>query len=154
MDLPGSDETKQAHYVAAMDRISPEARSQNMSRVRGKDTKPEIAVRKLLHARGYRFRLQRRDLPGKPDIVLPRYHTAVFVHGCFWHGHEGCKRAALPSTRTEFWSEKISKNAVRDRRTIEELDKLGFRSVIIWQCELRQPDAVMQRIDQVTGRVQ
>src|SRR5690348_80348 len=100
------------------DRISPAARSRNMSRVRGKDTQPELRVRRLLHAAGYRFRLHRKDLPGRPDLVLPRHRVAIFVHGCFWHGHPDCKRATIPATRTEFWTSKINRNRERDTAAV------------------------------------
>src|SRR5262245_34234702 len=96
------------------DRFTAEQRSRNMSRVRGRDTQPEIIVRKLLHRLGYRFRLHRKGLPGKPDIVLPKYRTAIFVHGCFWHGHPGCRRSARPTTNVEFWNRKIDGNVERD----------------------------------------
>ena len=101
-------------------------RSEIMSSVKSKDTKPELIVRNLLHLMGYRFRLHREDLPGSPDIVLPKYKTVIFVHGCFWHGHEGCPRAKLPKTNTEVWRGKIEKNIERDQRNICELKSLGW----------------------------
>lgn len=118
-------------------RVSPQ-RSSNMRAVRSGDTKPELMVRKLLHAMGFRFRLRRVDLPGKPDIVLPRYQTVVFVHGCFWHRHT-CKRASMPKTRTEFWEAKLAGNVVRDRRVADELRALGWQVVVVWECETRSP---------------
>ncbi|UEM23988.1 very short patch repair endonuclease [Skermanella mucosa] len=120
-------------------------RSRNMRAVRSGDTKPEIAVRKLLHRLGYRFRLRRADLPGKPDIVLPRYKLVVFVHGCFWHRHD-CKRATIPKTRTDFWETKLSANAARDARVLKSLQELGWRSVVIWECETRDHDLIAGRI--------
>lgn len=111
-------------------------RSRNMRAVRGADTKPEIEVRRLLHRLGYRFRLRRADLPGKPDIVLPRHKTVVFVHGCFWHRHD-CKRATIPKTRTEFWTSKLSANAERDARVIHKLKTMGWRVAVIWECETK-----------------
>ena len=116
-----------------------------MRAVRDRNTKPEIAVRKLLHRLGYRFRIRRSNLPGKPDIVLPRFKLAVFVHGCFWHRHD-CKRATIPKTRTEFWEAKLSANAARDARVIEALTELGWRSVVIWECEIRDHDLIAERI--------
>ncbi|MGQ0589137.1 MAG: very short patch repair endonuclease [Sphingosinicella sp.] len=133
-----------------MDTISSEARSENMRRIRGRNTVPELAVRRLLHRRGYRFRLHRKDLPGKPDIVLPRFKTAIFVHGCFWHGHEGCRRSKLPETRAQFWAEKIGWNKQRDARAITALAERGYQSVTIWQCELRDPGAILRRVAEVT----
>lgn len=120
-------------------------RSRNMRAVRSGDTKPEIAVRKLLHRLGYRFRLRQANLPGKPDIVLPRHNLVVFVHGCFWHRHD-CKRATVPKTRTEFWETKLSANAARDARVLESLQKLGWRSVVIWGCETCNHDLIISRI--------
>lgn len=113
-------------------------RSEIMSSVKSKDTKPEIIVRKLLHSMGYRFRLHREDLPGTPDIVLPKYKKVIFVHGCFWHGHEGCPRAKLPKTNTRVWREKIKKNIDRDQRNICELKSLGWTPLIIWGCEVHK----------------
>jgi DNA mismatch endonuclease (patch repair protein) len=120
------------------DTVSPEKRSSMMSAVHGKDTLPELRVRKALHAGGFRFRLYRKDLPGRPDIVLPKHKLAVFVHGCFWHGHAGCKRAKLPSTRIEYWAAKIARNTERDGRAVEELQKRGWRVAIVWGCYLRE----------------
>lgn len=113
-------------------------RSRMMSGIRGRDTKPEIIVRKYLHATGLRFRLAPKDLPGKPDIVLPRYRTVVLVHGCFWHRHKGCRYAATPATRTEFWQKKFEVNVARDKRTYEQLADLGWRVIVIWGCELNK----------------
>ena len=116
---------------------SKETRSYNMSRIRSKDTKPEILVRKFLHKNGFRYRLHVKDLSGKPDIVLPKYKTVIFIHGCFWHGHEGCKKASLPKTRTEWWTDKIQKNAANDQNVEITLLDLGWRVIKIWECELK-----------------
>lgn len=105
---------------------------------KSKDTKPEILVRKLLHGLGYRFRLCRKDLPGKPDIVLPKYRTVIFVHGCFWHQHAGCKAASRPSTNVEFWEKKFARNRERDARVEAELAALGWRVIVIWECEVKR----------------
>lgn len=118
------------------DRLTPEQRRLNMRRVRAKDTKPELTVRRLLHAQGLRFRLHRRDLPGNPDIVLPRHRAVLFVHGCFWHGH-GCSLFRMPETRQEFWSAKIADNRRRDRNAIEALAAADWRSLWVWECALR-----------------
>jgi DNA mismatch endonuclease (patch repair protein) len=119
------------------DKFTPEERSKVMSRIKGRDTKPEKVVRSLLHVLGYRFRLHRRDLPGKPDIVLPKYKKAIFVHGCFWHGHKSCPRAARPTSNVEFWNKKLDSNLRRDAAVQEELIKLGWSFFIVWQCEMR-----------------
>lgn len=118
---------------------SPTTRSHNMSRIRGKDTKPELLVRQYLHAHGLRYRLHGKDLPGTPDLVLPRYRTVIFVHGCFWHGHEGCRYFVVPKTRTEFWLTKIGRNVANDFRQQAELAARGWRVLTVWECELRPP---------------
>ena len=116
---------------------SPETRSYNMSRIRGKDTKPEEKVRKYLFARGFRYRKNVKDLPGKPDIVLPKYKTCIFVNGCFWHKHEGCKYFVWPKNNNEFWRAKIKGNVERDQRQKSELQALGWKVIVVWECELR-----------------
>jgi DNA mismatch endonuclease (patch repair protein) len=120
------------------DVLTPEQRRLNMSRIRGKDTKPEMIIRKGLHAAGLRFRLHAKDLPGRPDLIFPRYHAAIQVHGCFWHGHH-CPMCRLPATRQEFWSAKISGNRERDQRTSAALVAIGWRLLTIWECSLRGP---------------
>ena len=116
---------------------SKETRSYNMSRIRSKDTKPEMLVRKFLHKNGFRYRLHVKDLPGKPDIVLPKYKTVIFVHGCFWHGHEGCKYYVVPKTRTEWWVNKITHNIERDKEVRKHLIKQDWRVINIWECRLK-----------------
>jgi len=108
-----------------------------MSQIKSKDTKPELIVRKYLFANGFRYRLHVKDLPGKPDIVLPKYKTVIFVNGCFWHGHEGCIEASKPKTNSEFWENKIQKNIKRDRNNIKLIENLGWKVIIIWECELK-----------------
>lgn len=120
-----------------MDRISKEHRSWNMSRIRSRDTKPELAVRSLLHKNGFRFRLHRKDLPGKPDIVLPKYRTAIFVHGCFWHRHKGCKFAYTPKAKARFWEAKFKANTRRDAKARRQLQRAGWRTAVVWECEIR-----------------
>jgi DNA mismatch endonuclease, patch repair protein len=112
-------------------------RSYNMSQIKGKNTKPEMLVRKFLHANGFRYRLHVKNLPGKPDLVLPKYKTVIFVHGCFWHGHEGCKYFVLPKTRTEWWLNKINSNTANDKKAINVLKRDGWKIVILWECNLR-----------------
>ena len=119
------------------DTDSKEKRSEIMSHVTGKETKPEIIVRKYLFARGLRYRKNVKRLPGTPDIVFPKYKTAVFVNGCFWHGHKGCRYSHLPSTNFEYWEKKIADNIERDERKKRELEGLGYRVLIIWQCQLK-----------------
>ena len=117
--------------------MTAEQRSRCMAAVKGKDTKPEMIVRKYLFSRGLRFRVQVRKLPGTPDIVLPKYNTAIFVNGCFWHGHEGCKYFRLPKSNVEFWKEKIERNIERDKESMQALFDLGWKVVRVWECELR-----------------
>lgn len=121
-----------------MDVLTPEQRIKNMQAIKGKNTRPELIVRKILHNHGYRFRLHRKDLPGKPDIVLPKYKTVIFVNGCFWHRHLGCKYAAMPSTNRDFWRKKFEDNIQRDTLKQNELKKAGWKVIIIWSCEINR----------------
>lgn len=118
------------------------ARSALMGRIRGKNTMPEIVVRQAAHRLGLRFRVHRRDLPGTPDIVFPKYRLVIFVHGCFWHRHEGCRRCTTPKTRIEFWNEKFRKNVERDQRDTEALLNLGWNVLTIWECQTKNPEAL------------
>ncbi|MBK3518578.1 very short patch repair endonuclease [Carboxylicivirga marina] len=120
-----------------MDVHDKKTRAYNMSRIRGKDTKPELLVRRFLFANGFRYRLHVKELPGKPDIVLPKYKTVVFVHGCFWHGHKGCKYFTIPKTRTEWWLTKIKGNSRRDKLAEIDLNVLGWKVIVIWECKLK-----------------
>lgn len=128
------------------DTLSPSARSVLMSRIRGKDTKPEIVVRSLLHRMGFRFRLHRRGLPGSPDIVLPGHGAVVFVHGCFWHRHTRCKGATTPKSRVKFWQEKFAANVERDKRNRRDLRRLGWKVLVVWECELKKPEKLGARL--------
>lgn len=119
-----------------MDFLSPDERSKRMARIRGANTRPEIALRKVLHGLGLRYCLNRKDLPGKPDLVFPRYDAVVFVHGCFWHRHHNCNISKIPKTNSEFWSEKFKQNVARDIRVAHSLAELGWRIFIVWECEL------------------
>jgi DNA mismatch endonuclease (patch repair protein) len=119
------------------DRITPERRSWNMSRIKGRDTGPEKRVRSLLHGLGLRFTLRNTGLPGKPDIVLPRWRTVIFVHGCFWHRHAGCRNNVMPKTRPKFWEKKLGGNVARDERNVVAVEQLGWRVRVIWECEVR-----------------
>jgi len=123
-------------FEDALDIVSAAKRSEMMAGIRSADTKPEIFVRQLLHRSGYRFRLHRKDLPGRPDIVLPKYKTVIFVNGCFWHGHKGCKHFRLPKSRTEFWEKKIGGNIERDRKKLEACKELGWNVIVVWECDL------------------
>ena len=129
-----------------MDILSKQKRSWNMSRIRGKDTRPEVHVRSLLHRLGYRFRLHRKDLPGKPDIVLPKYRTAIFVHGCFWHRHEGCRKAYNPKSRRDFWEEKFRQNIARDKKNINLLEENDWKVFIIWECEINDESRLSKKL--------
>lgn len=116
---------------------SKEQRSYNMSRIKGKDTKPELLVRRFLHSQGFRYKLHDKTLPGKPDIVLPKYKTVIFIHGCFWHGHKGCRYFVIPKTRTEWWVDKIGKNISNDEKSIKLLRNNGWRIILIWECQVK-----------------
>ena len=118
------------------DIFSKERRSEIMSKIKSKDTKPEIILRKRLFASGFRYRINCKRLPGKPDIVLPKYKTVIFVHGCFWHGHINCKDSHLPKSNTDFWQAKINGNTLRDNRNTELLRQLGYKVIIVWECEM------------------
>ena len=122
------------------DRLTKAERSWNMSRIRGKNTTPEKVVRSLLHRMGFRFRLHGSKLPGRPDIVLAKHRTVVFVHGCFWHRHRGCRNCTTPTNRREWWVAKLEGNAARDRVRAKELRKLGWRVVVVWECETEKPE--------------
>ena len=135
-----------------MDKLTKEKRSWNMSRIRAKNTKPEMSVRSILHRMGYRFRIHPEGLPGKPDIVLPKYHTIIFVHGCFWHGHEECKDFAPPKTRTEWWLNKINRNKKKDIDDVTQLEKLGWKVIVVWECELT-PDKIWDSIKLIVDRL-
>lgn len=131
-----------------MDNLSPTERSAQMARVRAKGSRPEMAVRRLVHALGYRFRLHRRDLPGTPDLVLPRHRKVIFVHGCFWHRHSdpACKLARLPKSNVEFWTDKLERNRTRDVEQQERLTALGWQNLVVWECELRQTEQVVNKV--------
>lgn len=127
-----------------MDTITPEHRSWNMSRIRSSNTKPERRVRSMLHRLGYRFRLHRKDLPGRPDIVLPGRRTVVLVHGCYWHRHDGCRYAYTPKSNQEFWEAKFKENTTRDGRQNEQLNKLGWNVITVWECQTNNVDELAQ----------
>jgi DNA mismatch endonuclease (patch repair protein) len=126
------------------DFVTPDKRSKIMRGVKQKDTRPEITVRKALHAAGFRFRLHARNLPGKPDIVLPKFNTVVFVHGCFWHQHAGCKDGRVPASRVEYWEPKLRRNQERDQEKARELEAAGWNVVTVWECEAKDP-ATLER---------
>lgn len=131
------------------DRLTPEQRHAVMAAIHGKDTKPEVLVRRFLWHRGYRYRLNHKSLPGKPDVVLRKYRTCIFVNGCFWHGHEGCKLYTIPKTNTDFWLTKVRRNKQRDAKVLEQVADMGWHSVTIWECQLK-PDcreATLQYLD-------
>ncbi len=121
-----------------VDIVAHEVRSRMMAGIRGRNTKPELVVRRGLHAAGFRFRLHRADLPGRPDVVLPKHRVVIFVHGCFWHGHEGCANFRMPMTNSEFWQEKIGRNVERDRTVIKALRNRRWRILVVWECQTRR----------------
>lgn len=129
------------------DTLTPKKRSWNMSRIRSKDTKPEKIVRSLLHKNGYRFRLHNKNLPGRPDIILKKYGTVIFCHGCFWHQHPGCKRATIPKSNTKYWIPKLERNVSRFNNVQEKLLKLGWRIMIVWECETKDLEKLISKLD-------
>ena len=130
-----------------MDQLTPEHRSWNMSRIRSRNTKPELAVRSLVHRMGYRFRVNRTDLPGKPDIVLPKHRSVIFVHGCFWHRHEDCEYAYMPKTKRSFWKKKFTRNTERDQEVQQQLQDLEWRVLVVWECEIGDLKSLAARIE-------
>lgn len=130
----------------SMDKISPERRSANMGRIRSKDTSPEVILRRLIHGLGYRFRLHRCDLPGKPDIVFPARRKIILMHGCFWHQHPGCPEGRIPGSRPEYWVAKLRRNQARDEGNRELLEQLGWKTFVVWECELRDTAAVTKTV--------
>lgn len=134
------------------DTFTSEERSEIMRRVKGKNTKPEVWVRSVLHRIGYRFRLHRKDLPGNPDIVLPRYRAVIFVHGCFWHQHPGCRKATIPKNNREYWERKLQRNVQRDQTAKASLEKLGWRVLTLWECEIpRQESELREHLRNALG---
>ncbi len=137
-----------------MDNLTVDRRSANMRQIRSKDTSPEITLRSLLHRLGYRFRIHRKDLPGKPDLVFPGRRKVVFLHGCFWHQHSGCREGRLPGTRREYWEPKLAKNQERDTAAQTELKSLGWSALTIWECELaKDPKAALASLTRFLGPV-
>lgn len=120
-----------------------------MAKIKSKDTKPELVVRSLLHSMGYRFRLHRKDLPGKPDIVLPKYKTVIFVHGCFWHQHDGCSKSVSPKSNEDYWLPKLANTKARDMENAEKLRLLGWKVVIIWECQINNKEELLSRLDKI-----
>ena len=137
------------------DRMTIEQRHKCMSRIKSKDTKPEMIVRRYLHAHGYRYRINVKRLPGTPDIVLRKYKTVIFINGCFWHGHEGCKHFVMPKTNTEFWQKKIDRNKQRDIEKRIQLRRLGWHTIIIWGCELMPKNRLttLQALEQTLNKI-
>lgn len=129
-----------------MDIVSPAKRSRMMAGIKGKNTQPEIAVRKLVHGMGFRFRLHRRDLPGSPDLVFPRLRKVIFVHGCFWHRHSGCRLAYTPKSNIEFWLRKLENNMRRDTAALQALVDLGWKVLIVWECEVANLPALTEKV--------
>lgn len=133
------------------DVVDQATRSRMMASIKGTNTRPEIALRKALHALGLRFRLHDKRLPGRPDIVMPRWNTVIFIHGCFWHRHQGCRYATFPATRPEFWRQKFAENVARDQRNLEDLGAAGWRTYIVWECELKAVGASTIAKELLTG---
>jgi DNA mismatch endonuclease (patch repair protein) len=134
------------------DTLTPAERSERMAKIRGQNTKPELHVRRALHAAGFRFRLHRKDLPGRPDLVLPKYGSVVFVHGCFWHAHH-CQKGRIPATRSEFWREKFEGNKKRDASNVRELRAMGWRVLHVWECELTAPGTRERTLNNLANKL-
>ncbi|WP_265427048.1 very short patch repair endonuclease [Chryseobacterium sp. YIM B08800] len=134
------------------DRHTPAQRKYNMQQIKGKNTKPEILLRKILFSKGYRYRINTKNLPGKPDIVLKKYNTVIFVNGCFWHGHKNCKYFVIPKTRTAFWTEKIITNIKRDQNNIESLLDLGWNVITVWECNLKN-NKIEETVDKLISKL-
>lgn len=128
------------NFYSMTDNLTPEQRKKTMTRVKSQDTSPEMKVRRLAHSLGYRFRLHRKDLPGKPDLVFPKLKKVIFVHGCFWHGHPGCKASKRPTTNTEYWNKKLDRNIARDKLNQEKLVSMGWRCLVIWECQIKKTE--------------
>jgi DNA mismatch endonuclease (patch repair protein) len=128
------------------DHLSPERRSKNMSRISSKDTKPELVVRRLLHGLGYRYRLHRKDLPGKPDLVFTKRKKVIFVHGCFWHQHSECREGRIPGSRLDYWEAKLKRNVERDARHLSDLGEAGWQALILWECEIKDQKTLQKRL--------
>jgi len=134
-----------------MDHLTPDKRSQQMARMKAVNTAPEIAVRKLLHAAGYRYRIHRRDLPGKPDIVFSARQKVIFIHGCFWHQHADCRRASKPKSNTGYWSQKLRRNVERDAAHLQKLSELGWQALVVWECDLKDPSGLFSSLVNFLG---
>lgn len=134
------------------DRVSKEKRSEIMRAVKSENTTPEMIVRRLVFSMGYRYRLHRKDLPGKPDLVFPKYHLALFVHGCFWHRHRGCPKASMPKTDVDMWQAKFKRNVERDASNIVDLSNLGWRTAVVWECETKSLEALKKRLRSIFCR--
>ena len=137
----------------APDSLTPEQRSALMRKVRSKDTTPEMRVRRALHAKGFRYRLHHSDLPGKPDLVLSRFRTCIFVHGCFWHGHESCRKASVPKTNTDFWVKKITRNRDRDHEVRTLLEDIGWKVVIVWECQTEKAEEFERLLEEIVREI-
>lgn len=137
--------------ILVVDVVTPEQRSFMMKGIRGRDTRPELAVRSYLHRTGLRFKLNDRTLAGSPDIVLPKFRSVVFINGCFWHRHPGCRFATTPATRSEFWQTKFAANVARDQRVYEELRRTGWRPLVIWECDIAHPENLDQLFWQIVA---
>ncbi len=146
------DSSEKDHQAKSTDIFTPSQRSRCMSKIKGKNTAPELSVRSLLHRMGFRFRLHVKDLPGCPDIVLPKYRSVIFVHGCFWHRHVGCKYAYTPKSRQNFWTEKFRRNVERHEQVAEQLRLKGWNVIVLWECQLVDYDALSEKIMLFLGK--